>query len=236
MADLPELADDPRNRLQRALTAATQTLFDAFWPHSRPTAFYRRARGRGDLISLEALVYLRPDATVLDVGGGQGILCLLHALVHGGEQQRTVIDWDRAKLDLGGAVAADLGLPVTYIAGDVREAELPPHDAIACVDVLHYAPAAQQDELLLRLADRLAPGGTLLIRDVDGGLGWRSRMTWLQEKFSLLFQISLATELHMRPANDITAVLRSQGLDVVVEPAWGNTPFANVLILATRTS
>lgn len=233
---LPQTTDDLRERMRAALSVGTATLFRAFHRHSRATAYYSRAKGRADPIYLEALVHLRPDATVLDVGGGQGILSLLHALVHGGGQRRTVIDWDGRKLELGRRVAEDLDLPLAWIEGDVREADLPEHDAIACVDVLHYAPRAEQDLLLIRLADRLAAGGTLLIRDVDGGLGWRSRMTWLQEKFSLFFQISLATELHMRPAGEIADVLTGQGLEVSIQPAWGRTPFANVLILAHRAT
>jgi hypothetical protein len=40
--------------------------------------------------------------------------------------------------------------------------------------------------------------------------------------------------VRFRPAKDIVARLETSGLSCRVEPAWGKTPFANVLIIGER--
>jgi hypothetical protein len=39
-----------------------------------------------------------------------------------------------------------------------------------------------------------------------------------------------------RPAREIAAILAEEGLVTRVEPAWGKTPFSNVLIVGERSA
>lgn len=214
--------------------AASLRLFEAFWPSSHSQAWFVRTKANADPLYAEVLLRTPADASLLDVGGGQGILTLLHSVVHGGDARRTVVDWDAGKVALGRQAAAELAVAVDFVEGDVHALDLAMHDAVVCADVLHYARPEAQDALLRRLAECVAPGGLLLVREIDGAQGWRRWMTWFQERFSLLVGLTRADGLYIRAASELCAVLEAAGLEVVVEPAWAGTPFANVLILARR--
>src|SRR6185436_20993697 len=71
------------------------------------------------------------------------------------------------------AARGALGDEARIDTADLRDAELPPARAAVLLDVLHYLPAAAQEELLARIAGALEPDGLLLIRDADAGGGWR---------------------------------------------------------------
>ena len=38
----------------------------------------------------------------------------------------------------------------------------------------------------------------------------------------------------MRPASDLVRMLEAEGMRVEVRPAWGKTPYSNVLLIAER--
>ena len=78
------------------------------------------------------------------------------------------------------------------------------------------------------------PGGTLLVREADTERGWRSVMTQLEERFFTLLRVNRGERVHMRPASELVRVLAEAGLEATVRPAWGKTPFSNVLLIATR--
>ena len=37
-----------------------------------------------------------------------------------------------------------------------------------------------------------------------------------------------------RPSNELARVMEEEGLGVEIVPAWGKTPFSNVLLIGTR--
>lgn len=224
----------PASSPDAAFATASTMLYDALVRQSRGAAIYSRTKVAGDPLYRVAVARIAPGSTLLDVGGGFGTVALLHALVHGGRQERTVVDWDERKLALGEAAAQTLGLPVRFVRGDVHELPLHAHDEVICADVLHYVTADEQDRLLDRMAALLRPGGQLLVRDMDRGLGWRSGLTWIQERLSLLLTISRGAGVHARDSGELVRRLEARGLAVQVEANYGSTPFANVLVLARR--
>ncbi len=172
---------------------------------------------------------------VVDVGSGRGQLALMLlelgrcARVHG-------IDWDDAKVESARAAAAvDPALAATFEQGDVRRATLPEADTVMLIDVLHYLDVADQDALLARSARALRPGGTLLLREADTERGWRSWATWLEERVFTLLRFNRGARVRFRAASELTALLEGEGLRCRVVPAWGKTPFSNVLVVASRT-
>jgi uncharacterized protein (DUF2062 family) len=117
---------------------------------------------------------------------------------------------------------------------DLRTAGFPAADIVLLLDVLHYLPAGDQEELLAKAVAALAPGGLLLIRDADAGAGWRFTATRLQERFSALLRRHGKQRFHYRSAAEWTGLLQTLKLAVDVQPMGMGTPYANVLLAARK--
>jgi SAM-dependent methyltransferase len=129
-----------------------------------------------------------------------------------------------------------LPLRAEVVHADLRETELPPADVVTLFDVLHYLPAAAQEELLDRIAACLEPGGLLLIREADaagGGAFWRTRAA---ERLCAIFRGDLRQRFHYRSRADWQSLLAARGFQVEAAPMSQGTPYANVLIEATKGS
>lgn len=174
---------------------------------------------------------------VLDVGTGRGQLPML--LVELGRATRARgIDWDEAKIRAGNAAAGakdDLApLDVKLEVADAREALLGEADTVLLVDLLHYFTPEEQDAILERAARAVRPGGRLLVREADSERGLRTTMTLLEERIFTFLRFNRGERVHFRPARELVARLEAAGLVCDVRPAWGKTPFSNVLIVARR--
>jgi 2-polyprenyl-3-methyl-5-hydroxy-6-metoxy-1,4-benzoquinol methylase len=164
---------------------------------------------------------------VLDVGCGRGQLGLfLHEL--GRAAEVTGLDSDARKID----VARSAFPEARFVIGDAAQLELPPADTILLVDVLHYLPLAEQDALLAAATRAVAPGGRVLVRELDADPSARSAITRFFEWCARKTGLNRGRATHYRPASDLTRALESAGLACSVQGASEHTPFANVLIVA----
>jgi hypothetical protein len=112
---------------------------------------------------------------------------------------------------------------------------LPPFSGdVALIDVLHYLPEGLQLQALTNAASRVAPGGTLVIRNVLRDASWRFRVTVAEERFLALLGWMRFATAHFPRREDIESPLAALGFDVRVEPLWGGTPFNSYLIVARR--
>jgi SAM-dependent methyltransferase len=88
----------------------------------------------------------------------------------------TGVDFSDVALEQARALAADRGVEVEWVEGDVLEWE-PPAGAFDLVAVLYLQlPADERGEALARAAAAVAPGGTLLVvghdlENLNGGYG-----------------------------------------------------------------
>ena len=173
---------------------------------------------------------------VLDVGTGRGQLPLV--LLELGRADRVHgFDWDADKIEAARAAALEPPpLPATFEVADMvaPDTSYPKADAVLLVDVIHYLPLDEQDEVLDRAAAAVRPGGRLLLREADTERGWRSAVTLAEEKLFTLLRFNRGAEVTFRSAQSIVDRLERAGLSCRVEPAWGGTPFSNVLIVAER--
>ena len=173
-----------------------------------------------------------------DIGTGAGQLpILLHELglatrVHG-------VDWDTAKIEDAKAAAKGRGsdpppLDADFFKGDAREARLPVSDTVLLIDLLHYFKPEEQEKILRNAASAVRPGGRIFIREADTERGFRSFMTLAEERFFTLVRFNRGERVHFLPASARTRILEEMGFECEVRPAWGKTPFSNVLIVGTR--
>ncbi len=171
---------------------------------------------------------------VLDIGTGRGQLPILLVELGRATCARGV-DWDLAKVEAGNkAVYAGTPLEVQLSPGDARTAPFEPADTVLLIDLLHYFTPEEQDAILARAADAVRPGGRLLVREADTDRGWRSQVTLLEERIFTAVRFNRGERVHFRSAETIVELLSARGLWCEVQPAWGATPFSNVLIVARR--
>lgn len=216
---------------------------------------YHFARGKlgGDpaFAQLLAQGLLAGRERVLDIGCGQGLLTawLLAARaeheaghwpaawpapprpahVRGIELMQH--DVARAEQALHAAIEAG---EASFMCADMCAADFGPQDAVVILDVLHYVPIAAQDDVLRRVQAALPAGGLLLLRigDAAGGLGFRIS-NWVDFVVTTLRGHRLTT-LHCRPLAEWQRVLGEIGFAVRTVPMSQGTPFANVMLIATR--
>jgi 2-polyprenyl-3-methyl-5-hydroxy-6-metoxy-1,4-benzoquinol methylase len=159
----------------------------------------------------------------------------LHLTERGRATAARGVDWDEKKVEDGRAAAArPPALPVELEQGDARSHALAAADTVLLIDLVHYFTVEEQDAILRRAAEAVRPGGRLVVREADTERGWRSWATLLEEKVFTALRFNRGERVKFRPAREIAAILQDEGLTVRVEPAWGKTPFSNVLIVGTR--
>lgn len=212
-------------------------------PQQRTRFHYVRVKMLTDPIAQMIVEFARSVegglGELCDIGTGAGQLpILLHELglakkVHG-------VDWDKAKIEDAKAAARGRGedpppLEADFFQGDARDAELPPSDTVLLIDLLHYFKPEEQEKILRNAAGAVRPGGRILIREADTERGFRSFMTLAEERFFTLVRFNRGERVRFLPASARTRILQEMGFECEVRPAWGKTPFSNVLILGSKT-
>ncbi len=182
------------------------------------------------------------EGRLVDLGCGRGLLlALLSTAREQAEHGEYPVGWPPPpRLDLHGIEGSQkiaevarraLGEEARVDAADLRDiAELPSARVILLLDVLHYLPAAAQEDLLARIAAALEPGGLLLLRDADADAGWRFTATRLQERACALARRHWRQRFHYRSQAEWMELLERNGLAPTAEPMAQGTPYGNVLI------
>lgn len=122
------------------------------------------------------------EGAVLDVGCGFGLFSAYLALSSPGRRVHGV-DVDERKIGLARRAAARLEPGRASLTFDVAGAALPagPFDAITIVDVLYLLGPEAGGALLDQAVARLAPGGVLLLKEIDRRPAWKYRLSRVQE-------------------------------------------------------
>ncbi len=74
----------------------------------------------------------------------------------------------------------------------------------------------------------------MLVREADTERGIRSWATLLEEKVFTFLRFNRGERVKFRASRDLAAVMDSEGLTTTVQPAWGKTPFSNVLLVGDQ--
>lgn len=187
-----------------------------------------------------------PQARVLDIGCGQGLLAsLLRACGQAHAAGEWPLEWPAAPAgarvtgielmasDVERARAA-LGIDANFVCADMRHAQYPPSDVVVILDVLHYVSVAEQDRVLERVRDALAPGGRLLLRVGDAAERRGFAISQWVDRVVTRVRGHTAPPTYGRSLAAWIEQLRVLGLTVEARPMSQGTPFANVLLVARR--
>lgn len=210
--------------------SAAQSIADRFG--SRWLKSYVRRKIQWDPVYAAARRVLAGSTLpILDVGCGVGLLAFY--LRESGFQQDLVgIDTDGEKIATAREIAPSFPGRLEFIHGDATRDLGGFEGNVALLDVLHYLTDEQQRVLLAECANRVAPGGAMIIRDCirDGSL--RYRLTWLEETFARTIGWLRVPRLNFPTRETLTAPFK--GFTSEISPLWGKTPYNNYLIVFRR--
>ncbi len=209
---------------------------ERYRPAGRIAYHFARGKLRGDPVYRAVWEggLLPREGTLLDLGCGGGLLLALVASAkkRGGPDLGLVGVETRTRAAAVASVA--LGDEAQIITADVRVHPLPAARTIVLFDVLSMMPAQEQDALLAVLLRALESGGTLLVREVDAGAGWRFHTVQAANRFKAWAFRTRGVRFTFRTLSEWREWLERAGLTVEVRPMGQGTPFANVLLVARK--
>jgi SAM-dependent methyltransferase len=165
---------------------------------------------------------------LLDAGCGIGVLAF-YLRERRWQPPCTCVDVDGRKIALAQRIQHLWPGTFDFHAGDAVN-ELPTHHgSVTLLDMLQYLPREAQKTMLLRAAERVSPGGVLVIRNAMSGSGGRHGITKLTDWFARWCRWMGMVPRHYPDAEDICGILAEHGLHGEFKPLWGRTPFHNWL-------
>jgi SAM-dependent methyltransferase len=130
---------------------------------------------------------------VVDLGCGHGLFACALALE---SARRCVVGVEPSPAKLAAARMARQRLGrVDFVQGDaLANPVCGPCQAILLIDVLYLLAPGQQEAVLRACLNRLAPGGTLLIKTMDDRPRWKAALNELQEWLAVrMLRVTLGT-------------------------------------------
>lgn len=171
---------------------------------------------------------------LLDLGCGLGLLAFF--LRDAGVKIPIIgLDYDDRKIESANrAMVAGDFTDISFIHFDARKG-LPEHlGNVSILDILQFFTKDEQTDLLNQAAQRVAPGGKLVIRSGLRDASARFKITVAGDFLAKATFWMKAAPTHYPAARDLEQILCPYG-EVLLQPLWGKTPFNNYLIVLKRT-
>lgn len=200
----------------------------------RSDRYYVSAKLKSDPLYEAVLNQLRDSPQpLLDLGCGLGLLAFFlrdsgHSVpIH-------ALDYDDRKIVEARELASARGdTELKFDHHDAREG-LPEHSGnVTILDILQFFDAAQIERLLKLAAERVAPGGKLVIRSGLKDESFRFKVTVAGDFLAKATFWMKDAPIHYPTAEDFQFILSPFG-QVTITPLWGKTPFNNHLIVLEK--
>lgn len=171
-----------------------------------------------------------PAGRILDVGAGDALFARLATE----DRSREVVALEP---DLRKTLPGIRHLRIRWVTGYLP-AVRGTFAAATMFDVLYRIPLADRDALLSAILERLAPGGVLLIKELDPERGLKARWNRLQETISDRFlHLTLGDAFAYERRDELEARLARLGfVDVASRMIDRGYPHAHVLYTARRAA
>ncbi len=105
------------------------------------------------------------------------------------------------------------------------------YDVVLLCDAMHHFAARDHAEVIRSVTDRLRPGGTLVIKDLDSGPAWKFHWNRIHDRI-----VAGPDPIWCRPPAEMAALVTDAGLTVERADRIDHTltPYAHYLVRATR--
>ena len=169
--------------------------------------------------------YLPESGAVLDIGCGFGLFSLYYAATAPARFVRG-LDVNGRRIEMARAAARRLGLDnVAYETSDARDFKGDGEvKAAYMLDIVHHVAPAAVAPLLGQLRRALAPGGVLLVKDVDTLPVAKRWFTWALDK-----AMAPRTPVRYWSVEELTALLEGTGFRVRRHLMVDVLPYPHVL-------
>jgi SAM-dependent methyltransferase len=176
--------------------------------------------------------YLPARGRVLDVGCGFGLFSLYYARVKPG-LVLDGLDRNPRRIAMAERAARRLGLAnVRYAVGDATAFRgAGPLDAVYMLDIVHHIPEGSVRPLIEQLAKVLAPGGRLLVKDVERRPAWKRAFTHALDKV-----MDPRAPVRYWAAEELQPVLEGAGFRVYRHLMVDLLPYPHVLYVCERSA
>ena len=174
--------------------------------------------------------YLPDSGDVLDLGCGFGLFSLYYAQVLPGLRFHGV-DLDARRVGLARDASRRLGLTnVDYVVGDARGFRARREYAGAyMLDMVHHVEPEAVRPLLAELHTALAPGGSLVVKDVDRRPAYKR---WFTHALDLV--VSPGSPPHYWAADTLQAEIEEAGFRVFRHSMVDFLPYPHVLYVCRK--
>jgi SAM-dependent methyltransferase len=174
------------------------------------------------------------EMPLLDLGCGLGLLAF-YLRERGLTFPIRGLDYDARKILTAIEAGIFLKMPeLDFSTHDARQG-LPDHAGnVTVLDILQFFTPPEQESLLGLAAQRVAPGGKLVIRSGLHDDSLRFKLTVAGDVLAKLSFWMKAGPTHYPRTADFERILSPYG-KVRIEPMWGGTPFNNHLIVLEKS-
>jgi SAM-dependent methyltransferase len=112
-----------------------------------------------------------------------------------------------------------------------------PFDAVAAVDMLYLFPPGRQDELIYLVADKLRPGGYLIIKEMTDRPVWKRRWCYLQEWLAVrVLGLTDGAGVFLRAGDDYGVAMERTGLEVETFDLTRGYPYPHFALRGRKVS
>ncbi|MBW2170540.1 MAG: class I SAM-dependent methyltransferase [Deltaproteobacteria bacterium] len=170
---------------------------------------------------------------IVDLGCGFGMLTVYLALLSQARQVRGV-DISHRRLRAAQFASAHIH-NVAFEYSDLLQYTFDRCNCILLIDTLHYFPVPDQNRLLKKCYERIGPGGRLLLRDSNKDKKFRHFVTRFHETIMTRSGFTKGEMLCFRSFAELTNYLEGLGFFVDALPMWHRTPFADTLLVCTKS-
>jgi cyclopropane fatty-acyl-phospholipid synthase-like methyltransferase len=174
--------------------------------------------------------YLPASGNVLEIGCGFGLFSLYYASTAPGRFVRG-IDLNRRRIGMARRAATRLGLEnVVYEELDARDFKGDsPVSAAYMLDIVHHLPIDAVPSLLHELHRAIAPGGLLMVKDVDTRPAPKRWFTWALDKL-----MNPRAPVRYWSSEELTGTLHDAGFTVRRHLMVDVLPYPHILYVCTR--
>ncbi|MHB8748868.1 MAG: class I SAM-dependent methyltransferase [Aggregatilineales bacterium] len=150
---------------------------------------------------------------IVDFGCGHGLFTQLLAR-QSPHRDLIGVDLDAHKIAIAQQLTATLP-NLRFIVGDVAAADIPLVQAVIILDVFYLVPFDAQERLLAACAQKLAPAGVIILKDMAERPRWKVWLNWLEETLAVrVLRITLGDKFYFRSRAGWQALFHRLGFTV----------------------